>query len=335
MPREHRARTRRTKTIAAVAAATALAAAGLAANAGASPATPDDAPRAAAGETLFDDFDYTSHDDPKLGEHGWTARGNSGGPGVPGASWAADNVTFADDGGNSIMNLEASSAGTPETTEQAELLSDTMKFKNGTYAARVKFSDEPKSGPDGDRQVQTFFALNDLTAPMADDYSEYDFEYLPNGGWGEDDHVLFTTSYETYNPDPWETVTQVNSSRDSLAGWHDLVFTIDDSNITYYLDGAEFGKHDAKYLPERPMGLYFNHWLIDLEGQTSTEPRAYDQQVDYVLHVKDQVLSPAEVTSKVEEYRAAGTSFEDTVPNGAGASDAKPRGEAAPGTHAR
>ncbi|AXK33283.1 hypothetical protein DVA86_12100 [Streptomyces armeniacus] len=330
MSREHRARNRRPKTIAAVAAVTALAAAGLAANAGAAPADSDPAPKPAAGEALFDDFNYTSHDDPKLAEHGWSARATTGAPGVPGATWAPENITFADDGGNSIMNLETSTAGTPESTEHSELLSDSMKFKNGTYAARVKFSDEPKSGPDGDRLVQTFFSLNDLTAPMADDYSEYDFEYLPNGGWGETDSVLFTTSYETYNPDPWETVTQQNSSRSSFAGWHDLVFTIDDSNITYYIDGQEFAKHDAKYLPERPMGLYFNQWLIDLEGQPATEERSYDQQVDYVLHVKDEVLSPEEVTSKVDAYREAGTAFEDNVP-AAGASDAKPHGGAASG----
>lgn len=62
------------------------------------------------------------------------------------------------------------------------------------------------------------------------------------------------------------------------------------------------------------MGIYVNQWLIDLTGQTSTDPRAYDQQVDYVLHVKDQVLTPDEVQAKVDGYRAAGTAFEDTVP---------------------
>ena len=51
-------------------------------------------------------------------------------------------------------------------------------------------------------------------------------------------------------------------------------------------------------------------------------PRAYDQKVDYVLHVKDQVLTPAQVTAKVAAYRAAGTTFEDTVP---GTSDPVPR----------
>ena len=39
---------------------------------------------------------------------------------------------------------------------------------------------------------------------MADDYSEYDFEYLPNGGRGETTDILYTTSWESY------------------AGWHDL-----------------------------------------------------------------------------------------------------------------
>ncbi|OEJ28520.1 hypothetical protein AR457_32695 [Streptomyces agglomeratus] len=92
--------------------------------------------------------------------------------------------------------------------------------------------------------------------------------------------------------------------------------TINDSNITYYVDGQEFGRDDARYLPERPMSINFNQWLIDLAGQTSTTPRAYDQKVDYVLHVKDQVLTPAQVAAKIAAYRTAGTTFEDTVPAG-------------------
>ncbi|MGE6738227.1 cellulose binding domain-containing protein, partial [Streptomyces sp. NPDC059900] len=93
-----------------------------------------------------------------------------------------------------------------------------------------------------------------------------------------------------------------------------LVVTIDNNAITYYVDGQHFGTHGAAYLPERPMSINFNQWLIDLAGQTSTTPRSYDQQVDYVLHVKDQVLTPAQVGTLVGNYRAAGTTFEDTVP---------------------
>lgn len=277
------------------------------------PTDPTDPP--GPGGSLFDDFNYTKYDDPAISAHGWNVRSNSGGPGVPGATWAPQNVTFSASGGNSVMNLETSTAGTGESTKQTEVLTKATKFKNGTYAARVKFSDAPKSGPDGDHLVQTFFTINDLKAPMADDYAEYDFEYLPNGGWGEPSNILYTTSWETYNPDPWQAVNQHTESRQSYAGWHDLVVTIDNSSIRYYVDGQPFGTHDAAYLPERPMSINFNQWLIDLAGQTSTSPRAYDQQVDYVLHVKDQVLTPAQVAAKVAAYRGAGTAFEDTVPS--------------------
>lgn len=272
------------------------------------------ASRATADAVLFDDFTYTAHDDPRVSAHGWSVRSNSGGPGVPGASWVPRNVTFPSSGGNSVMDLETKTAGTAASTEQTEILTRSAKFKNGTYAARVKFGDAPESGPDGDRVVQTFFTINDLKAPMADDYSEYDFEYLPNGGWGETGNILYTTSWETYDPDPWQAVNQHTERRESFAGWHDLVLTIDDRAITYSIDGKLFGTHDAAYLPERPMSINFNQWLIDLVGQPATQPRSYHQQVDYVLHVKDQVLTPAETARRVAAYRDAGTAFEDTVP---------------------
>ncbi|MFJ2021322.1 cellulose binding domain-containing protein [Streptomyces nodosus] len=264
--------------------------------------------------TLWDDFSYGSYTDPAISAHGWSVRSNSGGPGVPGATWDPADVTFPSSGGNTVMNLKTSTNGTASGTKQTEVLTKATKFKNGTYAARVKFADAPTSGPDGDHLVQTFFTINDLKAPMADDYSEYDFEYLPNGGWGEPSSILYTTSWETYNPDPWVAVNQHTEGRQSYDGWHDLMLTIDNRAITYYVDGRLFGTHDAAYLPERPMSINFNQWLIDLDGQTSTTPRAYQEQVDYVLHVKDQVLTPAQVSAKVAAYRSAGTAFEDTVP---------------------
>lgn len=64
-----------------------------------------------AGATLFDDFDYASSADPAIAAHGWSVRSNSGGPGVPNATWSPENVTFATEGGNSIMNMETSTAG--------------------------------------------------------------------------------------------------------------------------------------------------------------------------------------------------------------------------------
>ncbi|MFF5105839.1 cellulose binding domain-containing protein [Streptomyces sp. NPDC000134] len=282
--------------------------------AGNTPTDPPTTPPPGGSGTLWDDFGYTSYSDPRISANGWSVRANSGGPGVPGATWDPSNVTFANSGGNTVMTLETSTNGTAAGTEQTEVLTKATKFRNGTYAARVRFNDAPASGPDGDHLVQTFFTINDLKAPMADDYAEYDFEYLPNGGWGEPSNILYTTSWETYNPDPWQAVNQHTEDRRSYAGWHDLVLTIDDSTIKYYVDGQPFGTHDAAYLPERPMSINFNQWLIDLAGQTSTTPRAYQQQVDHVLHVKDQVLTPAQVSAKIAAYRSAGTTFEDSVP---------------------
>ncbi len=181
------------------------------------PPDPTDPP-GEGGQTLFDDFDYASHTDPDLSAHGWNVRSNAGGPGVPGATWDPSKVTFSSSGGNSVMDLETSTAGTGASTTHTEILTRSMKFAYGTYAARVRFSDAPVSGPDGDRVVQTFFTINDLKAPMADDYAEYDFEYLPNGGWGEPSSILYTTSWETYNPDPWQAVNQHSESRRSFAG---------------------------------------------------------------------------------------------------------------------
>ncbi|MFJ6135285.1 cellulose binding domain-containing protein [Kitasatospora sp. NPDC092286] len=264
------------------------------------------------GAVLFDDFDYTDHTDPAIGAHGWNVRSGGGGPGVSGATWAPENVSFTKEGANSVMTLRSTTAGTGDSTRQAELNTRAMKFKNGTYAARVRFSDAPVSGPDGDHLVQSFFAINDLKAPMADDYSEYDFEYLPNGGWGEPASILYSTSWETYGPDG--SVNQHTEARAGYAGWHDLVMTIDDTAIVYYVDGAEFARHDARFLPERPMEIHFNQWLIDFTGQASTAPRTYEEKVDYVLHVKDQVLTPAQVNSAVAAYRSAGTTFTDSVP---------------------
>ena len=37
---------------------------------------------------------------------------------------------------------------------------------------------------DGDQVVQTFYTITPYLEPLDPDYSEMDYEYLPNGGWG-------------------------------------------------------------------------------------------------------------------------------------------------------
>lgn len=276
----------------------------------AAPAAEEVATPTAAG-VLFDDFDYTAHDDPRLRQNGWSVRGYGGGPGLPDAGWSAQNVTFPAGEGGTVLNLEAATDGTEAGTVQAEVYTAERKFKEGTYAARVRFSDEPRTGPDGDEVVQTFFAINDLTAPMAPDYSEYDFEYLPNGGWGQRDHAMFATSWETYQPDPWLSDNESTVGAASHAGWRDLVLTIDDERIVYHIDGELFAEHGAYYLPERPMSINVNQWFIDLAPLEGF--RVYDQQVDYVYYAGEESLTPQEVQDRVAALRSEGVSFRDTV----------------------
>ncbi|WP_229864577.1 glycoside hydrolase family 16 protein [Streptomyces djakartensis] len=264
------------------------------------------------GPALFDDFDYTGHLDPRLAQRGWTLRSGKGGPGVPGATWKPQNITFAAVSGNSIMTMRSGTNGTAAGTEHTEIYQQ-RKFLYGTYAARVRFSDVPIYGPDGDRVVQTFFTISPLNYPMDPSYSELDFEYLPNGGWGIPGSALLATSWETYSEDPPQEENVSTQERASFAGWHDLVITVDSTAVTYYIDGRVFATHTEPYLPESTMSIRFNQWLINLQGVSSRKTRAYEEQVDYVYYAQDQVLSPAEVEAAVDDYRTRGVMFEDTV----------------------
>ena len=44
--------------------------------------------------TLFDDFNYSGSSDPNIAAHDWTVRTAAGGPGVAGATWSANAITF-------------------------------------------------------------------------------------------------------------------------------------------------------------------------------------------------------------------------------------------------
>ncbi|TYB61416.1 hydrolase [Nonomuraea sp. PA05] len=269
---------------------------------------PTDPPGGGTGE-LFDDFTYSGPNDPLLAQRGWTVRSSSGGPGVPGATWSPNAVSFP--GG--LLTLDSSTNGTAAGTVQTELSTASRKFREGTYAARVRFSDAPTSGPDGEHVVQTFFTITPLRYNLDPDYGELDFEYLPNGGWGEPSNILYATSWETYQGDPWQAVNTHTEERTSFAGWHDLVIQVSGGRIKYYVDGRLFADHGDIYYPETPMWIMFNQWFIDLQAATGT--RTYRQQVDYLYHSKNEAVAPATVLSRVAALRAAGTAFKDTVPN--------------------
>ncbi len=269
---------------------------------------------------LFDDFDYRGPSDASLASHGWSVRTARGGPGIPGASWSAGAVTFVPDpaaGGNTLMQLTAATDGTAAGTVQAEVTTTAQKFLAGTYAARVRLTDAPASGPDGDQVNQTFFTITPLRYDNDPLYSELDFEYLPNGGWGSDGATMFTTSYYTYANNPsWSADNDSSGTRGSLQGWHVLAMQVSGGTVTYTIDGRVVHTTTGRYYPRQPMLLSFNNWFIDGGLVGGGTQRGYPEQVDWVYYGAGANLTAAQVQARVDAYRTAGVTHTDTVPAG-------------------
>ncbi|MDC0682370.1 glycoside hydrolase family 16 protein [Sorangium atrum] len=265
---------------------------------------------------LFDDFTYTGITDDDLTSW-WWVRAEDGAPGVDGARWLPSNVSFIDDpdlASNRLLRLEATTRGSGESTSHAELQSNDDKFRLGTYSARVKFSNTPLTGTRhlADKPVETFFAISPwINDPETDPgYSEQDFEYMPNGGWGQEDtSTLWLTSWETATLEN----TQSNHAAGDQSGWKRLLIQITESDIRYYIEGTLLCTHGATYVPETNQHLDFNLWFDELAaGQT--EPRTYAEDVDWVYFAKDAILSQAEVDAQVARFRASSIAREDTLP---------------------
>ncbi|SEL93161.1 cellulose binding domain-containing protein [Streptacidiphilus jiangxiensis] len=256
------------------------------------------------GATMFDDFSYTGPNDPNLAAHDWKVRTGAGGPGVQN-SWSASGISFPADPsaqGGHVMDLTATTDGTTAGTTQAEIDTVQQKFFEGTYAARVYFNDAPTSGANGDHVNETFYAIT----PDNSLYSEDDFEYLPNGGWGGPANSMYTTTW--YSADAMDRVT--TDTQGSLQGWHTLVATVHGGSVTYFIDGKQVFSSTGKYYPREAMTIDFNEWFIDLPF---TGARSWDQKVNWVYFAQGVARSPADVQSAVNGYYAAGTHFTDSV----------------------
>lgn len=268
---------------------------------------------------FFDDFNYTGPSDGNLTGFGWVPRDETdAGPGPEGADWLPSNISFVTDpsnGSNKLMQLRTTTNGTGGGTKQAEIYIGTRKFLEGTYAARVRFTDAPVVGSyDGDEIVETFFTITPLEYDLDPAYSENDFEYLANGGWGSVGSTLWLTTWETYRPVPWLKDGISTDVSGSLAGWHTLVMTVANGHVIYYLDGTQKADHSGKYYPETPMSINFNLWIIADNFGGPTTSRTWLQEVDWVYFARNTVLTQAQVNALLADFRAQSITHRDTVP---------------------
>ena len=264
---------------------------------------------------VFDDFSYSTRDE--LAANGWIVRTAAGWPGIRGARWGQEAVSLVADAerrGNRLLRLSATTDGTPGGTTQAQVCHQ-RKYLGGTYGMRVRFRDAPTDGPRGDQVVETFYAISPLRAPLHPSYSEMDFEYLPNGGWGFSGPTLFTTTWETFRPEPnWLADNVSRNAAGSRDGWHTLVAQVAAGKVVYYVDGRRFATHGGAYYPEIPMSINANLWFIRDGLLPAGTTRRYEEDVDWAFHQARVVLSPRQVTATVAQLRASGVSVRDTVP---------------------
>ena len=271
----------------------------------------------AAANVLFDDFSYVNH--AQLEKNGWIIRTEAGWPGVPGATWSEAGVTLLKDRNNTILRMTSSTDGTGSNTSQTQICHQ-RKYLEGTYAARVRFTDNPVSGPAGDQLVQSFYTISPLKAPWDPDYSELDFEYLPNGGWGIDGPTLYATTWETFYPEPnWKKDNVFKTTLGSQAGWHTLVVQVLKQQVRYFVDGKLFAEHGGNYYPEDTMSINFNLWFIRDGMLKPSDPRyqearQYQEDIDWVFFQANVALTPEQVDSAVATLRRRGVPFRDTVP---------------------
>ena len=265
---------------------------------------------------LFDDFSYPSI--AEMTANGWIVRSGGGWPGVSGAAFREENVTFMeypDQAGNRLLRMTSSTDGTSENTFQTQICHQ-RKYLEGTYAARVRFNDNPSQGTDGDQIVQTFYMITPYDRPYNPDYSEMDFEYLPNGGWGGAPNTMHFTTWETVKIEPWDADNLSNANQGSLSGWHTLTAQVTNGTVRYFVDGNLTAQHGGEYYPDALMSINFNLWFIDggLNGENTI--REYQEDIDWVFHQAGVSLMPDEVIAKVNEYRNASVTFQDTVAPG-------------------
>lgn len=267
----------------------------------------------AAPAVFFDDFSHA--DTAALQAFGWTLRSAAGHPGVPGARWSPDAVTLQREGATTLLRLGARTDGTPAGTVQAQLCHQ-RKALRGTYAARVRFGNAPLAGAGGDPVVQSFYAVAPLAHDFDPDFSEIDWEYLAQGGWGSPQTRLYAITWQTVRLEPWQSHNAAFEHKQRVDGWHTLAMQVrDDGHTHWFLDGRPLVRHGGRNVPVQPMAISFSVWFSPTGLlPRSDEPRQWAQDVDWVFFAPGRTVAPANVERQVRAWQRSGVTKLDTVP---------------------
>lgn len=272
---------------------------------------------ALAAALFFDDF--SQPDARALAASGWTLREQAGHPGIPGARWSAEGIDLVADPsrpGNRLLRLHAVTDGTPAGSSQSQLCR-AQQQQFGTTSARLRFSDQPVSGADGDAVVQAFFQVSPLRFDYDPLFSELDWEYLPNGGWGAPDTRLYGIAWQTVRLDPWESHNlSAEVRRPFGARWVQLTVQSTPQGSRWFVDGRQVAWHAGRTVPRQAMSLAFSHWFSPsgLLPASPDAPRHYRFEVDWVLHLPARSLSPRAMRQRVGALRRAGVAWQDSLP---------------------
>lgn len=256
-------------------------------------------------QLFFDDFAQPSP--AQLTQQGWTIRHTAGHPGVAGARWSADAVSLITDAStrSTWLRLRASTDGTAGGTEHAQLCGP-RQFLKGTHSARVRLSDQAASGPSADQIVQSFYLISPLRFDFDPDFSEIDWEYLPNGGWGDTQPRLYAVNWQTVRINPWQAHNQYQQLMGRHGGWRQLTMHVDEHNTRWYLDETLVAVHGGRQQPVQTMGLNLSVWFADLATTTPGERRHWHVDVDWVASFGGQLLSPQAVQQQITRWQADG-----------------------------
>ncbi len=273
---------------------------------------------------FFDDFSYSQFSgdelENELVKRDWHRRAtdvvgkepDKANPGVEGACWNPELISFPADGEPSIMRMKCKTGGDESNTEQSEIFT-SVRFYTGTYAVRVRLKDHTDSEIvyDDGVVVAPLYTINSKEIPAR--YSEVDFEYYP-----ANEPELHCLSWNL--PEQGSRIVgTVNRSLGGKGEWYILSFQVIDGKVEYFIDNESvFSTFDPAYYPKHFMNISMQMWFNKI--QSTVQNREWSMDIDWIYHAPATKLTAEQIQLIVRSIRNppppyAGASFVDTAGN--------------------